>query len=111
MLFCIMGQYTPQAVGANLDDASTDREAAVKKLMDAAGARLVAMYGYIAEGPGVMVIFEVADPSVAAAITAVAVAGGALQNVRHLRLETQQGVADVRKKARQIRGAYKAPGK
>jgi uncharacterized protein with GYD domain len=111
MLYCIMGQYTPQAVGANLDDASSDREAAVKKLMEAAGAKLVAMYGYIAEGPGVMVIFEVPDPSVAAAITAVAVAGGALHNVKHIRLVTQQEVAGVRQKARQIRSAYKAPGK
>jgi uncharacterized protein with GYD domain len=111
MLFCIMGQYTPQAVAANLDDAAADRESAVKKLLEAAGAKLVSMYGYIAEGPGVMVIFEVADPSTAAAITAVAVAGGGLQNVKHLRLETQQGVGAVRQKAREIRSAYKAPGK
>ena len=111
MLFCIMGQYTSQAVGANLDDTSTDRQAAVKKLLDAAGAKLVSMYGYIAEGPGVMVIFEVPDPSVAAAITAVAVAGGALHNVKHIRLATQEEVAGIRQKARQIRGSYKAPGK
>jgi uncharacterized protein with GYD domain len=111
MLFCIMGQYTPQAVAANLDDPSTDREAAVKKLMEAAGAKLVAMYNYIADGPSTMVLFEVADPSVASAITAVAVAGGGLQNAKHLQLVTQQEVADVRQKARRIRSAYKAPGK
>ncbi len=111
MLFCIMGQYTSQAVSAMLDDTSTDREAAVKKLMEAAGAKLVAMYSYIAEGAGIMVIFEVPDPSVAAAITAVAVSGGALQNVKHIRLVTQQEVAGIRQKARGIRAAYKAPGK
>ncbi len=111
MLFCIMGQYTAQAVGANLDDTAADRGAAVEKLMTAAGAKLVAMYNYIAEGPSTMVIFDAPDQTVAAAITAVAVAGGAMQNVKHLRLVTQQEVAVVRQKAREIRSAYKAPGK
>ncbi|HVZ51430.1 MAG TPA: GYD domain-containing protein [Pseudolabrys sp.] len=111
MLFCIMGQYTAQAVGANLDDTAADRGAAVEKLMTAAGAKLVAMYNYIAEGPSTMVIFDAPDQTVAAAITAVAVAGGGMQNVKHLRLVTQQEVAVVRQKAREIRSAYKAPGK
>jgi uncharacterized protein with GYD domain len=111
MLFCITAQYTPQAVNAMLDDPTINRGEAVKKLVETAGGKLVAMYSYGAEGPGVMAIFEVPEPSLAASILGVAVAGGAIHNVKLVRLLTQDEVAKVRQKASQIRSAYKVPGK
>ena len=57
-----------------------------------------------------MVIFNVSDPATAPAIAGVAVAGGALKNLKLTRLMTPDEVANVREKGRQIRGAYKAPG-
>jgi len=69
MLFCIAASYTPKALDAMAKNPNTNRREAVEKLVTAAGGKLVAMYGTIADGPGAMVIFE-ADPSVAPAVLA-----------------------------------------
>ncbi len=111
MLFCITAQYTPQSLNSILDDPTTNRLEAVKQLLEAADAELVSMYSTVAEGPGAMVIFNVSDPAVAPAIAGVVVAGGGVQNLKLTRLLSPDEVATVREKGRQIRGAYKAPGK
>ncbi len=111
MHFCLTAQYTSQAINTMMDDPTTNRSEAIKKLLDAAGGKLVSLYNYPAEGPGVMVIFDVPDPEMGAAITGVAVAGGALQNVKLTRLLKQDELKSVQQKARQLRAAYKAPGK
>ncbi len=69
------------------------------------------MYSTVADGPGVLVIFEVDDPDAALAMTGVAVAGGGVQNLKFTRLLTPDEVNKVRQKGREIRGAYKPPGK
>jgi hypothetical protein len=61
--------------------------------------------------PGVLVIFDVPDPAAAPSIAGITVAGGAIHNVKLTRLMTQDEVGKVRQKARDIRGAYKVPGK
>jgi uncharacterized protein with GYD domain len=111
MLFCVTAQYTPQALNSMLDDPSTNRVEAVKQLLEAAGAELVSMYSTVAEGPGALLIFEVSDPEMAPAIAGVALASGGLQNMKFMRLMSPDEVANVRQKGREIRDAYKAPGK
>jgi uncharacterized protein with GYD domain len=111
MHFCITAQYTPQALNSILDDPNTDRYAAVKKLVEAGGGKLISMYSTAAEGPGVLMIFDMPDPEMASSMTGVAIAGGAIHNVKLTRLMTQDEVKSVRQKARQLRGAYKPPGK
>ena len=70
MLFCITANYTPKAMEAMGKNPKTNREESVRKLLTAAGAKLIAMYYTIADGPGAMVIFD-ADPGVAPAVTGV----------------------------------------
>ena len=111
MHFCFTAQYTSQAINAMLDDPATNRAEAIKKLLDAAGAKLVSLYNYPAEGPGVMLIFDVPDPEMAPAIAAIAFAGGAIQNVKLTRLLTQDELKSIQQKGRQLRAAYKPPGK
>jgi uncharacterized protein with GYD domain len=111
MHFCFTGQYTPQAVNKMLDNPTTNRYEATKKLIEAAGGKLISMYGVPADGPGVLMIFDVPDPSAAPAITGVIVASGAAQNVKLTRLLTQDEVTHVRQKASQLRGAYSPPTK
>jgi uncharacterized protein with GYD domain len=94
-----------------LDDPATNRLEAVKKLLDAGGAKLVSMYGFAAEGPSVMVIFDVPDPDMAPSLAGIAVAGGAIHNVKLTRLLLPEEIRGIQQKARQIRGAYKPPGK
>jgi uncharacterized protein with GYD domain len=111
MHFCFTGQYTPQALNSMMDSPTTNRYEAAKKLIEAAGGKLISMYSTPAEGPGVLAIFDVPDPGAAAAISGVIVASGALQNAKLTRLLTQDEVMHVRQKASQLRGVYKAPGK
>jgi uncharacterized protein with GYD domain len=58
MLFCLTAGYTPQALNAMRENPNTDRRAAVEQLLEAAGGKLVAMYGRASNGPGAMVIFD-----------------------------------------------------
>ena len=111
MHFSLTGQYTPQALNSIMDNPTVSRFEAAKNLMEAAGGRLIAMYGTPVDGPGVLAIFDVPDPSAAAAITGVVVAAGTLHHVKLTRLWTQDELIQVRKKASELRGKYKAPGK
>jgi uncharacterized protein with GYD domain len=92
------------------ENPNTDRRAAAEQLLAAAGGKLVAMYGKASNGPGVLVIFDVPDPAMAPAMCGVVVSAGTAQNVELTRLFTMEEIADIRQKARQIRGAYKPPG-
>jgi uncharacterized protein with GYD domain len=109
MLFCLTGQYTPQALNA-MREHPGDRRAAVEQSLAAAEGKLVAMYGKVDAGPGVMVIIDVPDPAAAPAICGIAVAAGALQNVNLTRLFTMEEVATIQNKRRQYTSAYKPPG-
>src|SRR6266576_2591716 len=111
MHFCMTGQYTPKALNSILENPKTNRYEAAKKLIEAAGGTLVSMYSTAAEGPGVLVIFDVPDPSEAPAISGVLVASGAAHNVELKRLWTQDEIMQVRQKATKLRGVYKPPGK
>ena len=110
MLFCLTAEYTPQALNAMRENPNSDRRAAVEQMLAAADGKLVAMYGRASNGPGVMVIFDVPDPAMAPAISGVAISAGSIQNVELTRLFTMEEIADIRQKARQLRGAYKPPG-
>src|SRR5262249_54925372 len=110
MHFCLSGQYTPRAVNNLLENPTQNRSEAAKKLIEAAGGKLVSFYGVPIEGPGVLTIFDVPEPGSAAAIAGLVVANGTLQNVKLVRLLTQEEVVDIRQKANKLKAAYSAPG-
>ena len=89
MHFSLTGQYTPQAINSIMDNPTTSRYEAAKKLIEAAGGKLISLYSTPAEGPGVLAIFDVPDPGAAAAISGVVVASGALHHVKLTRLLTK----------------------
>ena len=68
------------------------------------------MYSTAANGPGILVIFDMPDPNAAPALSGVVEPGG-LQNVELKRLWTQEEITSVRQTASKLRGAYKPPGK
>ena len=111
MHFCMTAQYTPKALNGILENPTTSRYEAAKKLIEAAGGKLICMYSTAADGPGVLVIFDVPDPSAAPAISGIVISSGALREAKLTRLFTQDEVLQVRKKAAELRGAYKPPGK
>src|ERR1700730_383232 len=110
MHFCLTGQYTPRALNNIMENPTTNRSEAAKKLIEAAGGKLISMYSTPTDGPGVLVIFDVPEPGAAPAITGVVVAAGTLQNVKLTRLLTQDEVMQVRKRQRNLRAASPPPG-
>ncbi len=110
MHFCLTGQYTPQALKGLMENPASNRYEAAKATIEAVGGKMIAMYGMPAEGPGVLVIFDVPDPGAAAAISSVVISAGVLHNVKVLRLLTMEEVAHVRQIAGKARAAYRPPG-
>ena len=110
MHFCLTAQYTPQALNKIMENPKTNRYEAAKKLIEAAGGKLISMYSTASDGPGVLVIFDVPDPSAAPAISGTVVASGAIYNVNLTRLWTQDEIMVVRQKAVQLRSSYTPPG-
>ena len=102
MHFCLTGQYTPRALNAILENPTQSRYEAAKKLIEAAGGKLISMYSTPSDGPGVLTIFDVPDPGAAPAIVGIVVAAGTLQNVKLTRLLTQDEIIPVRQKAAQF---------
>jgi uncharacterized protein with GYD domain len=52
MHFCLTGQYTPRALNAILENPTQSRYEAAKKLIEAAGGKLISMYSTPSDGPG-----------------------------------------------------------
>lgn len=92
------------------ENPSIDRYAAVAALTEAAGGKLVAMYGRSGNGPGVMVIFDVPDPEMAVAISGVAIASGSIQNAQLARLFSGEEMQSIRRKRARLSSSYKPPG-
>jgi uncharacterized protein with GYD domain len=110
MHFLLTGQYTPRALNNMMENPTTNRAEAAKKLIEAAGGKLISMYSTPADGPSVLTIFDVPDPAAAPAICGVVVAAGTLQNVKLTRLFTQDEIMQVRQKASKLRASYTPPG-
>jgi hypothetical protein len=53
-----MAEYSPSALKAMREDPKTDRQAAAAKIAEAAGGKLVAIYGISHNGPGVITIVD-----------------------------------------------------
>jgi GYD domain len=94
-----------------MGDPTANRSEAGKKMIEAAGGRMICFFSVPADGPGVLVIFDVPEPDAAAAISGIVVATSTLHNVQLKRLLTQEEVVRVRQKAGQLRSAYTSPGK
>ncbi|MGY4371344.1 uncharacterized protein with GYD domain [Bradyrhizobium sp. LB1.3] len=104
------GQYTPKSLNSIMDKPGTNRVEAANNLIEAAGGKLISMDSTASEGPGVLVIFDVPDPSAAPAISGTVVASVAIHNVNLVRLWTQDEIAKVRQTVSQLRGKYSQPG-
>jgi len=110
MLFCISADYTPAALVAMRNNPNTNRREAVSQLVEAAGGKIVDMYGTIRNGPGAILIIDVSDPQAAPVICGVIKSSGAVENVQMNRLLVMDEIVQIRTKAAEIAGSYKSPG-
>ena len=94
-LFCISSDYTPEAITAMRNNPNTNRREATERLLEAAGAKLVAMYGRTENGPGTLVIFECNDANMVFAIMGVAKSSGMGENIHLQRLVAMEEIGQL----------------
>ncbi len=86
-----------------------DREAAARKVIEAAGGDLVTFYWMLGDHDG-LAIFEVPDATAAAAVSASISASGRIAQMRTVHLLTSSEVRGSLELAKVIAPAYQAPG-
>ena len=109
MLFSFSGEYSAEHLTAMRANPDTNRRQATAQALEAGGCKLIEWYGRIANGPGVLVIFDAPDGATAAAVCSVAVSSG-IQNPKIERLFTQDDIKGAREKAKTIAAAFRPPG-
>ena len=106
--FIVTGSYTPQAMKAMIRNPS-DREAAARAVVEAAGGTLESFYVLTGENDFSIkvVIDDVADLIAGLMATG---ASGAVSNLKTMRAFTSEEFTAMQKKAGKIAKAYVAPG-
>jgi tRNA(His) 5'-end guanylyltransferase len=103
-----MGQYMPRAFNGMMENPTSNRFEAAKKLIEAGGRKMILIYGMPAEGPRVMAIFEASTRLLRRRFSAWSSHLAALQR-QAFAPTNARGLVQVRQKASQRRSAYKPP--
>ena len=107
-LFMLMGKYSPAALKAILETGS-DREAAARKAIEAAGGKLLGFYGMFGQDYNVAIIAEV--PGNAEYIGAIgpALMSGTFAAFKSIPLYTSAEVKKASKIAKKVAASYMPP--
>ena len=107
-LFMLMGKYSPGALKAILDTGS-DREAAAKQALEAAGGKLLGFYGMFGQDYNVAIIAEVPGNAEYIGAIAPALMSGTFSDFRSIPLFTAAEVQKASKIAKKVSGKYRPP--
>lgn len=108
MLFVTHASYSPSGV-KGLVDKPEDRLAALEKLVEAAGGKLVATYMTTGEYDALL-IGDFENGETAVALGMVAAASGAVADLKTVRAWTTAEFKGVAEKAAALAGSYTPPG-
>jgi uncharacterized protein with GYD domain len=109
-LFMLMGKYSPEAL-RNIIESGSDREAATRKAVEAAGGKMLGFYGMFGQEYHIAVIMEAAGNAEYIGGIAPAIMSGTLSAWKTIPLYTAQDMVKASKVAKKVAAAYKAPGK
>jgi uncharacterized protein with GYD domain len=101
------GRYSHSALQGMIDNPE-DRQAAVAKLVESAGGKLLSFYITLGDDDWLLIAEAPNEQAVSAAIIAAA-AGGSISNTRTTVAMTSKEAMEAFRKAKGI--AYKAPGR
>ena len=107
-LFMLMGKYSPDALKAILETGS-DREAAARKAIEAAGGKLLGFYGMFGQDYNVAIIAEVAGNAEYIGAIAPALMSGTFSAFKSIPLFTAADVTKASKIAKKVAATYKPP--
>lgn len=107
-LFMLMGKYSPEAF-KGIFDSGSDREAAARTLIEAAGGKLHGFYGMFGQEYNIACIIEV--PGNAEYIGAIApvIMSGTFSAFKSIPLYTAGEVVKASKIAKKVTKSYKPP--
>lgn len=109
-LFMLMGKYSPEALRGIVEGGS-DREAAVRKAVEAAGGKLIGFYGMFGQDYHFATIMEAPGNAEYIGGIAPAILSGTLAAWKTIPLYTAQDMMKASKVAKKVAAAYKPPGK
>lgn len=107
-LYMLMGKYSPDAVRAIIETGS-DREAAAKQAIEAAGGELLGFYGMFGQEYNVVAIVDMPGPAEYIAAVATAVLSGTLSSWKSIALYTAADLTKASEVAAKIKAAYRPP--
>lgn len=107
-LFMLMGKYSPEAMKAIMQSGS-DREAAAKKVIEAAGGKLLGFYGMFGQDYNVAVIVDAPGNAEYIGAIAPAVMSGTFSAYKTIPLFTSADVQKASKIAKKVAASYTPP--
>ena len=107
-LYMLMGSYSPEAVKAIIEQGS-DREAAARQAVEAAGGKLLGFYGMFGQEHNIVVIVEMPGPAEYIATVATAILSGTIVSWKSIPLYTSADLIKASKVAAQVKAAYQPP--
>lgn len=106
--YIVTGKYTASAMKAMVDNPS-DREAAARAIVEAAGGKLESFYLTTGDNDfSIKVTIDDATDLIAGLLATGA--SGAVSNLKTIRAFTSDEFTAMQKRAAELAGAYKAPG-
>ena len=109
-LFMLMGKYSPEALKAIMETGS-DREAAARKVIEAAGGKLHGFYGMFGQDYNIALIVEAPGNAEYIGAIAPAIMSGTFAAFKTIPLYTAGDVVKASKIAKKVAAAYSPPGK
>ena len=107
-LFMLMGKYSPDALKSIMQTGS-DREAAAKAALEAAGGKLLGFYGMFGQDYNVAIIAEVPGNAEYIGAIAPALMSGTFSAFRSIPLFTSADVKKAAEIAKKVAKKYKPP--
>lgn len=107
-LFMLMGKYSPEAMKVILGTGS-DREAAAKTALEAAGGKLLGFYGMFGQDYNVAIIAEVPGNAEYIGAIAPALMAGTFSAFKSIPLYTSGEVQKASKIAKKVSAKYRPP--
>jgi uncharacterized protein with GYD domain len=107
-IYISRGRYSQSGLKGMIANPE-DRQAAVSRLLENAGCKLVSMYITLGEDDWLIISEAPNEQAISAAMVAAA-ASGSISNCRTTVAMTTKDAMEAFRKSKQVAGAYKVPG-
>ena len=108
-LYMFMGKYTTQAI-RDIVSSGSDREAAAKAAVEAAGGKLVGFYGMLGQEYNIAIIADMPGHAEYIGAVAPAIGSGVFESYKTIPLYKSADVLKAAEIAKSVGKAYTPPG-